>query len=132
MFLRVLNDDQKRALWVLAYHLVLADHTVSDEESKLMDELTNGLRTKIPLSPQQLMEEPSLDAFDTREARVAVFLEILTLSFADNMFPNAETEMVAKLASDLGFSDGEFAEMKIWSQKNCTLLDEATRLMAAR
>ncbi|NQU55625.1 MAG: hypothetical protein HQ513_00220 [Rhodospirillales bacterium] len=131
MFLRMLNDDQKRALWVLAYHLVLSDHNVSEKEGKLMDELTNGLRTEILLTPQQLMEKPTLDVFDTRETRVAVFLEILTLAFGDNMFPDAESKMVAKLATELGFSNEEFEKMKAWCERNCALIDEATTLMNA-
>jgi len=65
MFLRILNDDQRRALWAIAYHLVLADHTVSEKEDALLDELTNGLRTQIPLTPQELMEKPNLEVFDT-------------------------------------------------------------------
>lgn len=32
MFFRMLNDEQKRGLLVLAYHLVLSDHTVSQKE----------------------------------------------------------------------------------------------------
>ena len=38
MFLRKLNDDQKHTLVVLAYHLVVSDHTVSVKESELLDE----------------------------------------------------------------------------------------------
>ena len=129
MFLRNLDDDQKRALWVIAYHLVVADHSVSHSEGELLDELTNGLRTQMPLSPQQLMEKPQLAVFNSRNSRVAVMLEILTVALGDNMFPAAESAMVKKLAHDLGFSDKEFADMKIWAEKNCALLEAATEMM---
>ncbi len=130
MFLRILNDDQKRALWVIAYHLVVSDHSVSIKEGDLMDELTNGLRTEIPVSPQQLLEKPSLDAFDSREPRVAAMLEILTIALGDNMFPNPESALVANLASDFGFDATEFAAMRAWAVRNSVLLDEADEFMA--
>ena len=129
MFLRILNDDQKRALFVLAHHLVVADHSVSDREGDLLDELANGLRTKIPVSPQELHEEARLQAFDTREVRVAVMLEILTLAYGDNAVPGAESKMISELADDLGFTAGEFATMKTWGERSAQLLGEATRLM---
>ncbi len=130
MFLRTLNDDQKRALWVLAYHLVVSDHNVSLKEGELMDELTNGLRTDIPVLPQQLVERPSVEAFDTRESRVAVMLEILTVALGDNMFPDAESKLVKDLASELGFGNEAFEELRSWAERNSTLLDEAQKIMA--
>lgn len=132
MFLRTLNDNQKRNLLVLAYHLVLADHSVSQKEGALLDELRMGLRTDLPVSPQQLHERPTLDVFDSRQVRVAVLLEILTLAYGDNAVPDAESDMIAELAADLGFSNDEFAAMKSWSERNCALLDEAQALMADR
>lgn len=130
MFMRMLNDDQKRALLVLSYHLAMADHTVTEEEGDLLDELRNGLRTDVAVSPQQLLERPSLAVFDSRDTRVAVVLEILTLAYGDNAFPDSESRMVSKLAEDFGFSGDELERMKTWAQKNCALLDDALALMA--
>jgi hypothetical protein len=132
MFLRILNDDQKRALFVLAHHLVVSDHSVSKRESDLLDELSNGLRTKIPVTPQELHEEARLHVFDTREVRVAVMLEILILAYGDNAVPGAESEMISELARDLGFTDAEFVVMKSWGERSSQLLGEATKLMEAK
>jgi len=129
MFLRMLNDDQKRALLILAYHLVVSDNSVSDGESELLDELANGLRTDIPVTPQQLLERPSLKIFDTRQSRVALMLELLTLSYGDNQVPSAESVMIQKLARDLGFSDIETEKMKKWGESSCRLLNDALTLI---
>ncbi len=131
MFLRILNDDQKRALFVLAHHLVVADHSVSAIEGDLLDELANGLRTKIPVTPQELHEEARLGAFDSREVRVAVMLEILTLAYGDNAVPGAESAMIAELARDLGFTADEFTAMKAWGERASALLGDAAGLMDA-
>ena len=129
MFLRILNDDQKRSLFVLAHHLVVSDHSVSKQEGELLDELINGLRTEVRVTPQQLNSKPSLDVFDSRDVRVAVMLEIITLACGDNMFPDPESKMVQKLSKDLGFSNSEYAEMKLWGEKNAVLLSEALAFM---
>ena len=76
MFLRILNDDQKRSLLVIAHHVVVSDHSVSVKEGALLDELLNGLRTDIRITPKQLFTKPNLEVFDTRESRVAVMLEV--------------------------------------------------------
>lgn len=130
MFLRILNDEQKRALWVLAYQLVVSDHSVSKKEGKLLDELTNGLRTEIRVSPQQLVEKPSLAVFDSYEVKCAVMLEVLSLAYGDNLFPDAESKMVQKLAHDLGFSDSESEALKNWGKRSALLLDDALALMS--
>ncbi len=97
-----------------------------------LDELINGLRTDIRISPQQLVERPSLSLFNTRETKCAVILEILTLAYGDNMLPDAETKMVQRLASDLGFSKTEYEAMKAWGERSRSLLDDALAMMAGR
>ncbi|HEY9080424.1 hypothetical protein [Magnetovibrio sp.] len=131
MFLRVLNDDQKRVLVVIAHHLVVSDHSISEKEGDLLDELLNGLHTNVPVSPQQLYAKPSLDVFDTREVKIAAMLEILTLACGDNMFPDAESKMVRKLARDFGFTNDEFEQMKAWGENNAVLRDQALAMMDA-
>ncbi|NQW00147.1 MAG: hypothetical protein HQ483_10650 [Rhodospirillales bacterium] len=130
MFLRMLNDDQKRSLLVIAFQLVQTDHSISEKEDALLDEVINGLRTDIPVTPQQLYERPSLTIFDTRPVRVAVMLEILTLAVGDNRFPAAESKMVSALAKELGFSADDLAWMTSWAGRSAALLDEAQQRMA--
>jgi len=55
MFLRILNDDQKRSLLVIAHHVVVSDHSVSVKEGVLLDELLNGLRTDISHNAQAII-----------------------------------------------------------------------------
>lgn len=38
MFLRVFNDEPKCALVVIAHHLVVSDHSISQKEGDLLDE----------------------------------------------------------------------------------------------
>lgn len=129
MFLRIMNDDQKRALWVLAHHLVISDQSVSQKEGDLLDELKNGLRTEVSVSAQELFAKPSLEAFNTREVKVAAMLEILSLACGDNMFPDPESKMVQKLAKDFGFGEEDFSTMKNWAEMNAVLLDQAMAMM---
>jgi len=131
MFLRILNDDQKRVLVIIAHHLVISDQSISKKEGDILDELLNGLRTEVRVTPQQLYAKPSLAVFDSREVRIAVMLEILTLACGDNMFPDPESKMVEKLSRDLGFSNAEFEDMKQWGEKNSLLLNEALTMMEA-
>ncbi len=116
----------------IAYQLVVSDHSVSEKEGKLLDELINGLRTDIRISPQQLIERPSLAIFNTRESKCAVILEILTLAYGDNMFPDAESKMVQRLANDLGFSKTEYEAMKAWGERSRSLLDDGLAMMVER
>ena len=116
-------------MWVLAYHLAVSDDTVPLKEKALVDELANGLRTEIPISPQQLLGSPSLAAFDSRESRVAAMLEILVIAMGDNKLPSAESKFVEDLASKFGFSKDEFYSMKGWAERNTVLLDEMSQFM---
>ncbi len=130
MFLRLLNDDQKRALLVLGYHLVVSDHSVSEKEGALLDEVINGLRTEIQVTPQQLHERPSMKVFDSRAVRFAVMLEILTIAYGDNLFPEAESKMIANLGMELGFQGAELDRMREWAQRSAVLLEEAQNMMS--
>ncbi len=130
MFLRHLTAEQKKALLVLAYHMVIADDHVSDEESALLDELKHDLGVNVVVTPQELFERPSAAVFDSRESKMTALVQILSLAFADNRFPPSESEMVRDFTRELRIPAKEMPSIEAWARQHIRLLEDFEALLA--
>ena len=130
MYLRYLTADQKKALLVLAYHMVIADGTVSDEESNLLDELKHGLGVDAVVTPQAMYERPSLAVFDSRRAKMTALVQILALAFADNLFPTSESDMVRDFTREIGIAAEEMPAIEDWVRRQNVMVEEFETLLA--
>jgi uncharacterized tellurite resistance protein B-like protein len=121
MFLHLFNEDQQKAFLVLAKRFVESDSTLSDEEHNLVELLyaETGLpfETELPEADNETL----LQAFDGRQARAAVLLELIGAGHADREFHPEENAFIKKVAGTFQVSDDRLREMEDWIERQVAL-----------
>lgn len=130
MDLRDFTAEQSKALSILAFHVAMADGTVSEPEEELMADIKSQLGVTEAVSPQELMERPSLDIFDTPRARVTALLHLLILAFVDSRFPISESEVIGQMADDFGLDTMGLGRFQDQARNHVDLKYSFERLVA--
>jgi hypothetical protein len=127
MFLHLLNDSQQRAFLALAKQFVEADQTLSDEEHNLLEllwaETGQAFDAELP--------EGDLDtlaaAFDGKQVRAAVLLELITVGHCDLEFHPEESAFIERLARIFDVDDATLKEMDAWVQRQLQLAQDVEK-----
>ena len=130
MDLRYLTPEQSKALSILAFQVAMADGTVTGPEEELMAEIREQLGVTDEVTPQELMERPSLDVFDTPRARVTALLQLLILAFVDSRFPVSESEVIVQMADEFGLDAMGLGRFQDQARHNVDLKYSFERLVA--
>jgi len=121
MFLHLFTEDQRKAFLALAKQFVEADAALSNEEHNLVElmyaEADIPFETELPEGDVPAL----LGAFDTRQARAAVLLELIGAGHADRDFSADENAFVSKVAKGLGVGDEELRRMEDWVERQVGL-----------
>jgi hypothetical protein len=124
MFLHLLNDTQQTAFLALAKQFIEADDVLSDEEHNLLElmyaEMGRDFETELPEGDADSLAA----AFDSRQARAAVLLELIGVGHADNDFSAKESELIRNLAGQFGVAEEEVIRMEGWVQRQLALAQE--------
>ena len=130
MFLHLLNDTQQRAFLALARQFVEADQTLSDEEHNLLELMwaETGLEFDAELPPGDA--EALAPAFDDRQSRAAVLLELIGVGHADSEFAPQESAFIDRLATAFGVSAAEVKEMDGWVTRQLQLAQDVQTFWA--
>jgi uncharacterized tellurite resistance protein B-like protein len=130
MFLHILNDSQQKAFLALAKRFIEADSQIAEEEQNTLElmyaEMNLSFDEELPSGETSEM----LAAFDTRQARVAALLELISTGHADNSFDPAESEFIRQAAAAWGIAEAEVARMESWIQRQQSLIAEAESFWA--
>lgn len=129
MFLSDLSDEQKRAFISLARNFCQSDGVLAGAEDRFLEMFCAemGLEPGTPGFEGETQE--LLRYFDTRKAKVSVLLELIGLGYADGNLDHAENEMVTRVASEFGISQGELSVLYDWVARQMELVQEAYELM---
>ena len=104
MFLKLLNQDQREALFVLAQQMIVADGIVAEQEMAYLDRLyweTNGLG-QAPIA--DVHREVDLTVFASERSRLVVGAELLIIAVVDGEYHPAEAEFANRIIHDLGIT----------------------------
>lgn len=129
MFVATLTVPQQEALLELAARMSEADGRVTDSETlvlaQLMREAGNQELTRSPVA-----DLPSLTGrFDSRAARVAAYLELIGVAYADTELDATEDELLHKVAAEFGFDETEASDMEQWVNRLMSLMAQAKIMM---
>lgn len=131
MFLESLDERQRRTLVVMAHHMMVADHTVTEEEYDLLRVLESELAIATPLSPKELFEAPDLSVFTEPEGKVAAVLKLVAVAYADRRFVSNEFSELRRIAGVLGFTPEQFGRILAWGKAHMELVESAQAMLAA-
>jgi hypothetical protein len=127
MFLHLLNDTQQRAFLALARQFVEADQNLSDEEHNLLELMwaETGLEFDAELPPGDV--DALAPAFDDRQSRAAVLLELIGVGHADEEFHAEESSFIERLAAAFGTDAAEVKEMESWVTRQLQLAQDVQK-----
>jgi uncharacterized tellurite resistance protein B-like protein len=127
MFLHLLDEDQQKAFLAVARQFVEADRNLSEGEQNLLELMVAemGLDFDMELPSGDL--DTLLQAFDSRQVRAAVLLELIGVGHADEEFHAEESKLLQEIAGKLDVSEAELREMEIWVNRQLALAQEVEK-----
>lgn len=130
MFLRDLDLEQRRAFLVLARRVINADHRVTLDEVERLDRLYHeaGVPAEMADAPSNAGDLNLL--FGSREARVAVLLDLLLVGCVDGRLDQREESVIRDIAAQLGVDAGTWAEALDWADRYQALMRAARQIGA--
>ncbi len=129
MFLETLDDRQRRALVVMAHHMMVADHTVTDEEMDLIRVLENELTISTPLSAKELYAPADMAAFVEPRSKVAAVLKLVAVAYADRKIVSNEFSELRRISAEFGFTPEQFERIRAWGKAHMELVESAQSML---
>ena len=127
MFLSDLTEPQKNAFHDIALGLIYSDDILGIYEAQLMAKLKN----EMGLSNRKISENENpldlLKAFDTKQSKAILILELLILANIDDDFNTDENTYIQRIVDTLEINSFDFTEMKWWVEKKAALDKEARK-----
>ena len=127
MFLSDLTEPQKAAFYNIAMGLIYSDEILDINEADLMAKFKSemGMSNKKIQNHENI--EDSLKAFDSKQSKAILILELLILANSDDHFNVDESTYIQKIIEALEINSFDFTEMKWWVEKKITLDKEARK-----
>ena len=127
MFLSDLTEPQKAAFYNIAMGLIYSDEILDINEAELMAKFKSemGMSNKKIQNHENI--EDSLKAFDSKQSKAILILELLILANSDDHFNVDESTYIQKIIEALEINSFDFTEMKWWVEKKITLDKEARK-----
>ena len=130
MWLRGLNDPQRRALLGLAHNVVVSDGLLDPNEEQVMDEL----RAEMGLGSDVLADYIELDGldrvFDSSRARSIALINLIRVGYADGAFEIEEECLLHELATQFAVDKPTFSRMEDWVRRYIAIEQEIQDFIA--
>lgn len=127
MFLSDLTEPQKAAFYNIAMGLIYSDEILDINEAELMAKFKSEMDMSNKKIQNHKNMEDSLKAFDTKQSKAILILELLTLAYSDDDFNVDESTYIQKIIETLEINSFDFTEMKWWVEKKIALDKEARK-----
>ncbi|MGE5504403.1 MAG: hypothetical protein ACM31L_08260 [Actinomycetota bacterium] len=129
MYLRHLDERQRKNLLVMAFEMMVADHVIRDGEKEVIEALKQELH--VPnVRREDFANGPDLFLFRDRRSQIAAMLKLASIGFADKEYHRMELRMLVRYAQEFGLSLDELKTIEEWGRKHYWLVHEAEALMA--
>ena len=127
MFVEWLNDKQQAALLHYAHEMIVADGILDAEEQIYMNVLRKQIRPGVEAEPLSIDELAS--TFDRRSSRVALYLELTGIGYANENFDPHQSDLLRKIAEVLTLSNNDVEAVNLWVADLLLLMKKARNLM---
>ncbi|MGE5505446.1 MAG: hypothetical protein ACM31L_13575 [Actinomycetota bacterium] len=128
MYIQYLDKDQRQALVILTYYVMVADHKVTAEEEALIDALEHELGIE-PVHPGEMLVEPAFTLFRDRRSKMALMLKLSAVAHVDRQFHPSERAMLESCGERLGLSAEDVQEVIKWGRLHAELVTRAQHLV---
>ncbi len=133
MFLHILNEKERKNFLDVAYYIANCDDDFAEEEK----EMIRQYRRELELSEsdyiirEKINLENVLGEFSKADRAVknAIFMEIIALVFADDVFADEEKKIVENIMTMFKIGDGQFQKTKKWIEELKNLYGRAEELI---
>lgn len=129
MFLFHLNPEERRAFVGLAKQLIAADAREQPEEAGVLRLMELELGIPVADLPATPPRAEALATFSSKQSRVAVLMELLTLAYADGEPHPKEMDLLETVAAGLGIPELRLLEMEDWIVRQLSLNAEANAFL---
>lgn len=127
MFVEWLSYKQQAALLHYAHEMMVADGVMDAEEQVYMDVLRKQVRPGV--EAESLPIEDLASTFDRRPSRVALYLELTGMGYANEHFDPHQSSLLRKIAEVLALSDNDVETVNSWVVDLLLLMKKARNLM---
>lgn len=127
MFVEWLNGKQQAVLLHYAHEMMVADGILDPEEQVYMDLLHKQIRPGVEAEPLPIDELAS--TFDRRPSRIALYLELTGMGYANENFDPHQSDLLRKIAETLTLSDNDVDAINCWVAALLQLMKKARDLM---
>ena len=127
MFVEWLNDKQQAALLHYAHEMMVADGVLEAKEQVYMDGLRKQIRPGVEAKPLSIDELAS--TFDRRSSRIALYLELTGMGYANQNFDPRQSDILRKIAEVLTLSNNDVEAVNSWVVALLQMMKRARNLM---
>ena len=131
MFLSDLTEPQKTAFYNIAMGLIYSDDILDMNEAELMAKFKSEMGLSEKKIPKNENLEDLLKAFNTKQSKAILILELLILANIDDDFNADESAYIQKIVETLEINSFDFTEMKWWVEPS-TAVTMKNRFLVGR
>ena len=125
MFLHQLNQKQQEVFICLAHDVVVSDGELSPAEAVMMDQLRREIGLPTDFEPHYIPVEQIDGIFDTRQARIAVVINLIRLGYADGALEIEEQFLLKDVCRLFDIDESLFGRIENWVRRLISLEEEA-------
>jgi len=111
MFLKLLNQEQREALFVLAQQMIVADGIVAEQEMNYLDRLFWESSGYGQAPTSDLDREVDLSVFADTNAKLIVGAELLIIAVVDGEYHPAEAAFANKVIEQFNLTRKQHEEL---------------------
>lgn len=129
MFLKVLTMNEKKAFICIANELMLSNGYIDEQQSQvhrqLLDEMEIQENNNLP------SEEKSFELLRSSKniTKRSIYIELVSLSLADNVLDISEKEYLRKIEKNLGLPDTFTRKAILWYKQYMSTIKEGLELV---
>lgn len=128
MFLNMLTIEEKGAFAELAEKMIQADGIEIGRETAALAALKAEMGISGSVGDDHSLSELA-EVFASKRSKIAALLELMGLGYSDTSFSVDEESLVTNVASAMGVSPEELAEVEAWVKDHVALIRRALVLM---
>lgn len=127
MFVDYLTESRQPVLLHYAHDVMLADGIMEADEKARMEVLRKQVRAGIEVKYVRIDDLPKL--FDRRASRIALFLELTGIGYANEKFDTYQSAVLRNVAYALSLTADDVQAFNSWIKRQFLLVKDAHRLM---
>lgn len=110
-----LTMDQRKAIAVFAFHMMVADHKAVQAEIRRVDWLEKALGVEGAIAPADYFAEPDLALFSDTRSRVALLAELYLVALADGYEHPDEHALLKRLIKTFMLPSLTMSSLNEWA-----------------